>query len=503
MATVSSAPRTTTFTVGLASVGPFLVGFRLFDTDGLDIYVDGVKTTSFTIQASFVSGFDDSATVTFNTALETGVVVVIDGALTPARAQDYLAGDAGLTEKMNIELARIWSAVSEVKRDTERAIRGFTAIDPSAAVNESTVVDGSVYASASAASAAESAASAALADADRIAAALSASEAQASEALLGLWRDVWLTATVYALGDRVSQSGNSYYAKVAHTSGVFATDLAALKWGIVAEKGASGGGTGDLLASQNLNDLANKPIARGNLGLGSLATQASNSVSITGGNITGITDIAIADGGTGASDAPTALVNFGLTATAGELNILDGVTATAAEINRAADSWVISQGSLTGASIVIGIPSFYQGITISYWDYSPSTTNTALKLRFGTGLPWLPVWSTTHAQHSIGTIGSVVSSSVTASLGYVFISTNQSNTAVNFAAGNYTINGFNGSSGITGTGIRHGIDTTPSRRVTMDGIASEAADAYTLIDIHVSTGTMSTGTYRVIGHLAP
>lgn len=41
--------------------------------------------------------------------------------------------------------------------------------------------------------------------------------------------------------------------------------------------------------------------ARTNLGLGSIATQAANNVSITGGSITGITDLAVADGGTGAS----------------------------------------------------------------------------------------------------------------------------------------------------------------------------------------------------------
>jgi hypothetical protein len=41
--------------------------------------------------------------------------------------------------------------------------------------------------------------------------------------------------------------------------------------------------------------------ARTSLGLGSIATENSNSVSITGGSITGITDLAVADGGTGAS----------------------------------------------------------------------------------------------------------------------------------------------------------------------------------------------------------
>ena len=52
--------------------------------------------------------------------------------------------------------------------------------------------------------------------------------------------------------------------------------------------------------------------ARSNLGLGSMATQASNSVTITGGAITGITDLAIADGGTGGSTAAQARTNLGV-----------------------------------------------------------------------------------------------------------------------------------------------------------------------------------------------
>jgi hypothetical protein len=40
----------------------------------------------------------------------------------------------------------------------------------------------------------------------------------------------WVTATVYTQGDLVLQAGTTYYAKEAHTSGVFATDLAAGKW---------------------------------------------------------------------------------------------------------------------------------------------------------------------------------------------------------------------------------------------------------------------------------
>ena len=54
------------------------------------------------------------------------------------------------------------------------------------------------------------------------------------------------------------------------------------------------------------------PDARLSLGLGSIATQASDNVSITGGSLTDIEDIAVADGGTGASDVTTARSNLGL-----------------------------------------------------------------------------------------------------------------------------------------------------------------------------------------------
>ena len=44
------------------------------------------------------------------------------------------------------------------------------------------------------------------------------------------WRGDWATATTYALGDIAQTNGIAYICIVAHTSGVFATDLAAVRW---------------------------------------------------------------------------------------------------------------------------------------------------------------------------------------------------------------------------------------------------------------------------------
>lgn len=52
---------------------------------------------------------------------------------------------------------------------------------------------------------------------------------------------------------------------------------------------------------RSLVDDADAAAGRTTLGLGTIATQAANSVSITGGSITGITDLTVADGGTGVS----------------------------------------------------------------------------------------------------------------------------------------------------------------------------------------------------------
>lgn len=83
-----------------------------------------------------------------------------------------------------------------------------------------------------------------------------------------------------------------------------------------------------------LVDDSNASAARTTLGLGDIATQNASSVTITGGDISGITDLAVTDGGTGASDAGGARTNLGL----GTISTQD------------ANNVSISGGSITGIS---------------------------------------------------------------------------------------------------------------------------------------------------------
>lgn len=88
-------------------------------------------------------------------------------------------------------------------------------------------------------------------------------------------------------------------------------------------------GTGtDTFATQTLTPFARTLIddgdaatARTTLGLGTMATQAASGIAVTGGSITGITDLAVADGGTGASTAAGARTNLGAAASGANSDI--------------------------------------------------------------------------------------------------------------------------------------------------------------------------------------
>lgn len=143
-------------------------------------------------------------------------------------------------------------------------------------------------------------------------------------------------------------------------------------------------------------------------GLGTMSTQNANAVAITGGDISGITDLAIADGGTGASTAANARTNLGLgslavksavdTADITDLNVTTGKLAdNAVTTIKIANSNVtpakLSQPFSAGTSVAstsgtaidfTSLPSWVKRITLMLSAVSTSGTS-LLRVQIGGG----------------------------------------------------------------------------------------------------------------------
>jgi hypothetical protein len=112
--------------------------------------------------------------------------------------------------------------------------------------------------------------------------------------------------------------------------------------------------------------------ARTNLGLGTMATQAASTVAITGGSITGITDLAVADGGTGASSAASARINLSAAASGANTDITS-VALTTGTISTAPSGGTDIVNKLYADSIASGI-NFHQSVRLATTTALPANT---------------------------------------------------------------------------------------------------------------------------------
>lgn len=133
------------------------------------------------------------------------------------------------------------------------------------------------------------------------------------------WRSSWLTATSYAVADGVKNGGASYICTVAHTSGASTEPGVGASWTTVwdpiAEKGAAGSGSGDMVAANNLSDLANAATAFANI------KQAATETA------TGVVELATTAEATTGTDTVRAVTPAGLKA---HVDARNGTTASSA-----------------------------------------------------------------------------------------------------------------------------------------------------------------------------
>ena len=209
--------------------------------------------------------------------------------------------------------------------------------------------------------------------------------------------------TNLGLGSMATQNSTSVAITGGTISGI--TDLAIADGGTGASTAAdartnlgvtaTGADTTYAYRANNLSDLASASSARTNLGLGSMATQNSTSVSITGGAISGITDIAVADGGTGSSTASGARSNLGAAASGANSDItsLSGLTTPLS----------VSQGGTSGSSFTANNVLLGNG-TSSFQVVAPSTSGNVLTSNGTTWVSSAP--AAYNLQYSLYTTGS-------------------------------------------------------------------------------------------------
>jgi hypothetical protein len=256
----------------VAGIGPYAITHP-YAQDAIRAFVviSGVRT-ALTVADFTVTPIESDTTgnlflTATAAATHAGRKLIIDR-ITPDE-QGWLGVQGEREAGLEVQLDRIVQAVQELRSGVAGALRvrgmldAFDWTDGTVPVRDGArVISGPTTAEI------------ANAQAYAVQAAASAAAALAKENSMLRARGAWANGVFYSPSDQFTFGGEVYLTLTPHFATTVAADLAAGRILLWVAKGASGGGSGDMLKSENLAGLTNVPLARANLALGALATKA-------------------------------------------------------------------------------------------------------------------------------------------------------------------------------------------------------------------------------------
>jgi microcystin-dependent protein len=273
--TISSSSNKAQFN-GSGSTGPFPFTFKVFDQSDLDVIRTNpagvettlVLTTDYTVSLNADQNNNPGGSVTTVAAVASGNKLTVLRVVDPLQETDITNGGGFYPEVVENALDRLTMLVQQVDEGLSRAlsvpitstqtppdylaevtanVNAANASASAAAGSASTASTSATNATNAASSASISAASATTSASNANTSATNAANSAAAAQVAKItWLGAWSSATAYVLRDAVAFGGRSYICKLGHTN---QTPTNTTYWDLLADKGADGAGSGDVLSN--------------------------------------------------------------------------------------------------------------------------------------------------------------------------------------------------------------------------------------------------------------